>query len=92
MDIRVEGDIVSLEMTRIEAARLGFALRAGYEATSRPEYYIRTGLSQPVLRSIARVLIDPDVATPIATIELEAGVEEIENPRRPRPPRGPDAL
>ena len=69
-------------MTREEAARLGFAMRAGYEAISRPEYYIRTGLSQPLVREIARALIE---AKAVARIELAPGNEEVENPRRPRP-------
>ena len=81
MDIRVDDDTVSLVMTRDEATRLGFALRIGYEVTSRPEYYIRSGLSQPAVRAIAGVLI----AGGAATVELGAGVEEVENPRRPRP-------
>lgn len=81
MDIRVDGDTVSMTMTKDEAARTGFALRAGYETMSRPEYYILTGLSQPVIREIARVLMDAQDAT----IDLAPGIEALENPRRPRP-------
>ena len=83
MDIEAEGDSVTVQMTREEAARMGFALRANYETTSRAEYYIRTGLSQPVIREIAAALIASD--SPVS-IELALGVETIENPRRPRPP------
>ena len=81
MEIRIEGDAVLLQMTQDEAVRLGVALIAGYETTSRPEYYIRTGLAQPVIREIARALI----AAESGAIALAAGNEEIENPRRPRP-------
>ena len=81
MEIRSDVDSVSVRMTREEAARLGFAMRAGYEVTSRPEYYIRTELSQPVVREIASALI----AAEAVRIELAPGVEEIENPHRPRP-------
>ena len=83
MDIKAEGDSVTVQMTREEAARMGFALRAGCETTSRAEYYARTGLSQPVIRGIAAALIEADFP---ASIELAPGVEAIENPRRPRPP------
>jgi len=82
VDIQIEGDSVTVQMTRDEAARLGFALRAGFETTSRAEYYIRTGLSQPALREIAATLIASEVPV---SIELASGVEEVENPRRPRP-------
>lgn len=82
MEIRPSAESVTVEMTREEAARLGFAMRAGYEAISRPEYYIRTGLSQPLVREIARVLIEAEAAV---VIELARGIEEVENPRRPRP-------
>lgn len=82
VDIQVEGDSVTVQTTRDEAARLGFALRAGCETTSRAEYYIRTGLSQPVLREITAALI---AAESLLSIELASGVEEIENPHRPRP-------
>ena len=82
MDIQFDGDSVHVEMTRAEAARLGFALREGYETTSRPEYYIRTGVSQPVVREIAGALI---AGHPLAT-PLDSGVESVENPHRPRPP------
>ena len=83
MDIQAGGGSVTLQMTREEAARVGFALRVGYETTSRAEYYVRTGLSQPVIREIAADLIAADFP---ASIELAPGVEAIENPRRPRPP------
>ena len=82
MRIQPGDETVTVKMSREEAARLGFALRAGYETTSRAEYYIRTGLSQPVVREIAGRLIAADSAT----IDLAAGVEETENPRHPIPP------
>lgn len=82
MEIRSNDESVTLKMTREEAARLGFAMRAGYETISRPEYYIRTGLSQPLIREIAGALIEAESAV---VIDLAPGVEEVENPRRPRP-------
>lgn len=85
MEIHIEGHEVSLRLTRAEAERLGVAIAAGYETVSRAEYYIRTGLSQPVLRQIADVLTSAATMAPAASIELDAGVEEVENPRRPKP-------
>lgn len=70
-------------MTRDEAARLGFALRAGYETTSNSEYFIRTGLPQSALREIAAALIAGDSSTEIPLIP---GDEEAESPRSPGPP------
>jgi hypothetical protein len=85
MEIHIEGDAVSLRLTRAEAERLGVAMAAGYETVSRAEYYIRTGLSQPVVRQIAEILTSDRPSAQSASIELDAGVEEVENPRRPRP-------
>lgn len=85
MEIRIHDDEVSLRLTTAEAERLGVAIAAGYETVSRAEYYIRTGLSQPVVRQIADVLTSAEGSTQAASIELAAGVEEVENPRRPRP-------
>lgn len=82
MEIRPSAESVTVVMTREEAARLGFAMRVGYEAISRPEYYIRTGLSQPLVRDIAGALIGAEEAV---VIELAPGIEEVENPRRSRP-------
>ena len=82
MEIRPNDESVTIEMTREEAARLGFAVRAGYEALSRSEYYIRTGLSQLLIREVAHALIKSEETV---MIELDLGIEEIENPRRPRP-------
>lgn len=81
MEIRLEGDFVSVEMTRDEAARLGIALRAGYESTSRSEYYIRTGLSQSVVREIAGALIATDEAVRIEPCSWRRGYRE------PTPPK-----
>ena len=48
---RRDGAVV-VRMTREEAQRLCFAISAGYEAVSRPEYDIRHGLSQPQVRQL----------------------------------------
>jgi hypothetical protein len=85
MEIQIEGDAVSLRLTRAEAERLGVAIAAGYETVSRSEYYIRTGLAQPVVRQIADLLTSVESSTQAASIGLDAGIEELENPRRPRP-------
>jgi hypothetical protein len=81
-------DAVIVRMTREEAQRLSFAISAGYETVSRAEYYIRHGLSQPQVRQLVDAI---ETAVRIGRAEmsvpLEPGVEEIENPRRPRPQR-----
>lgn len=74
-------DKVTVEMSRVEAVRLGVALRAGYEGLSRPEFYIRTGLSRPRVSELARALIE---GRSVSDEHLVEGVEEDENPRRPR--------
>jgi hypothetical protein len=79
---RASAESVTVEMTREEAARIGFAMRAGYETISRPEYYIRSGLSQPLVREIARA---PMKAESAVVIEFAEGIEDVESPRRPRP-------
>jgi hypothetical protein len=86
VEIHIDGDAISLRLSRAEAERLGVAIAAGYETVSRAEYYIRTGLSQPAVREIADVLTSLEPSTQSASIDLDAGVEEVENPRRPRPP------
>ena len=86
MDLEVGEDSVILRLAHDEAMRLGIAIAAGYEAISRAEYFIRTGLSEPVMRQIAEALTKVDEGyLGSERILLAAGVEEIENPRRPRP-------
>jgi hypothetical protein len=88
VDLGIDDASVTLRLTHAEALRLGVAIAAGYETVSRAEYYIRTGLSEPELRQIAQVLTGQlEPSTQHISLPLEAGVEEIENPRRPRPPR-----
>lgn len=82
MNIEVNGGTVSLTMTNAEAKRLGFALRVGYETTSRAEYWMRTSCSKPQVMEIARILIEGGSA---AAAELSRGVDEVESPRYPRP-------
>lgn len=86
MEIRMEGEQVTIAMTRDEAVRPGVAIRAGYETVSRSEYYIHTGLSQPVIRQIVDILKASDPAGLAVSIDFEPGVEGVENPRRPGPP------
>jgi hypothetical protein len=88
MDIRVEDGMVEVHLTRTEAQRLCASITAGYEGMSRAEYFIRTGLSEPAMRRIVEELGDAlEQPNGNISIPLDAGVEEIENPRRPRPHR-----
>lgn len=88
MDIRVEDGAVEVRLTRAEAQRLCASIAAGYEGVSRAEYFIRTGLSEPAMRRIVEELGDIlERSIGNISIPLDAGVEEIENPRRPRPHR-----
>jgi hypothetical protein len=86
VDIEAQDNGVILRLTRDEATRLSLAISAGYETTSRTEYYIRYGLSLPEVRNLA------DTIEHVATtgeggrsVPLASGVEQAENPRRPRP-------
>jgi hypothetical protein len=86
MDIQASDSSVEVRLTGAEAWRLGASIAAGYEGVSRAEYFIRTGLSEPAVRRIVQELgkvldgLSNDVSVP-----LDAGVEEMENPRKPRP-------
>lgn len=79
------GERVVLQLDRSEAARLAVALGAGYETVSRAEYYIRTGLSEEGVRAIVQALERVRLGDESGELPFEAGVEEVENPRRPRP-------
>lgn len=86
VEITKEDDAVVLRMSSLEAELLSFALRAGYETTSRPEYWIRHGVAQPSVRALQGAVYE--VATgqrASSDCPLEAGVEAQENPRRRRP-------
>jgi len=86
MDLKIDADSITLRLAHDEAMRLGIAIAAGYETISRAEYFIRTGLSEPIMRQISGVLTNSREASPGSErIPLTAGVEETENPRRPRP-------
>lgn len=88
MDVRVDGTRVTIALTAEEAQRLCFAVQEGYIGTSRAEYYIRTGLSKPGVEVMVHALSAAvDDGSAELTVLLEPGVEEIENPRRPRPRR-----
>lgn len=86
MDLRTKDAVVEVRMTRAEAKRLAWALQAGVETTSRAEYFIRHGLSQPEVRHLVGALEDlSERDSGEASLSLDMGVEEVENPRRPRP-------
>ena len=56
MDIRVGGDSVVIELPADEAARIGFAMRVGYEELSRAEYWIRTGIARADTKAVVDAL------------------------------------
>jgi len=88
MDVRVDGDRVELVLTADEAQRICGAIETGYIGVSRAEYYIRTGLSKPAIEEMVHAVsaaADEDVAS--LSVAVEAGVELVENPPRPRPAR-----
>ena len=86
MEVRVDGDRVELTLTADEAQRLCVAVETGYIGVSRPEYYIRTGLAKPgVENTIHALSAAVDEGSGTLSVALEPGVEEVENPRRPRP-------
>ena len=79
---------MEVRLTSAEAQRLCASIAAGYEGVSRAEYFIRSGLSEPTMRRIVEELGDAlERPSDNISIPLEAGVEEIENPRRSRPRR-----
>ena len=74
-------------MSSEEAKLLSFALRAGFETTSRAEYWIRNGVAQPSVRLLTAAIYEvASGETGSSESALDPGVEAIENPRRPRPP------
>lgn len=90
MEVQSSDAEVHLRMSREEAARLAVALGAAQESISRAEFFIRTGLAKENIRHVAQVLYDATTGAPQAyTVSVEAGVESVENPRRPRPPAAP---
>lgn len=84
MDIHFDENAVLLRLSREEAERLGVAIAAGWDTASRPEYFIRTGLSQPVVRRIADALTSESPSSTSIALPLGPGIEEVENPRRRR--------
>jgi hypothetical protein len=86
VNVEADGGTVVLRLTGAEAALLAVAIWAGGETVSRAEYYIRYGLSQPEVHALADA-----VAEAVArgdgsrSVSLTPGIEEVENPRHPRP-------
>ena len=62
----MEGPEVVLRMSAQEAELLSFALRAGFETTSRAEYWIRHGVAQPSVRAFSGAVYE------VATAECES--------------------
>ncbi len=61
-------------------------LQESATSLSQAEYFIRTGLSKAnTLEVVAELLAAVRADSAHTEVELSGGVEEIENPRRPRP-------
>ena len=91
MQIESENNRVAVSLTSAEAQRLAIALEAACEALSQAEFYIRTGLSRDNIRQVAAMFSAAAAGeSPDEGILVTAGVEAVENPRRPRPPRPSD--
>ncbi len=64
---------------------LALAIGEGARAVSRPEFYIRTGLSAPQVDELARAIrVAADAESGQCDVTLAPGVEEVENPPRTR--------
>jgi hypothetical protein len=86
MEIARRDHEVTLRMSADEAQLLSFALRAGFETTSRAEYWIVHGVAQPSARAVAKGIYEVAIAKrDSASVDLDRGIESVENPRRPRP-------
>jgi hypothetical protein len=85
VNIETDGDALILRLSSDEAKRLAVALWADHETVSRREYYIRYGLSRPEVRALADAIHDAATSGAVShSAPLPAGVEEVENPCRPR--------
>ena len=86
VEISREDQEVVMRMSSEEGKLLSLALRAGFETTSRAEYWIRNGVAQPSVRALAAGLYEVASAQQGSfQTTLEPGVEAVEHPRRPRP-------
>lgn len=86
VEIRREDREVVVRMSSQEAKLLSFALKAGFETTSRAEYWIRNGVAQPSVRALAAGVYEV-ASGQLSSFQttVEPGVDAFENPRRPRP-------
>lgn len=86
VEVSRDDDAVVMRMSPQEAALLSFALRAGYETTSRAEYWIRHGVAQPSVRALQEAVYEGAIGDRASSeCALAAGIEAEENPKRPRP-------
>jgi hypothetical protein len=86
VDIRTSSDIVQFNLSYDEAHRLCSAIAAGYDGVSRAEYYIRSGLSKPAVSDLVQAIYRAlDAVGAELSLPLDAGIEDVENPKRPRP-------
>lgn len=88
MEIETLNDSAVVRLTNAELQSLGLVVLEGCYTMSRAEFFIRTGLSQSNMTDVARALLAaPKESAESISIPIEDGVESVENPRRPRPPR-----
>ncbi|WP_327735005.1 hypothetical protein OG749_15290 [Streptomyces nojiriensis] len=79
-----DGQIV-ISLHPDELRRITVALNESLYSLSRPEFFIRTGCSKPNMEAVAQRLFDlADHKVEEVEIDVTAGVEAEENPRRPR--------
>lgn len=85
MHIRNVGDEYILTATKKDMGRVLACLLEAADALSRPEFFIRVGWAQDDVRSATREA-SKVLRGEMSQLELHLpdGLEEIENPRRPR--------
>ncbi len=92
MHLERDSDGLTIRLTSPdEMRRLHVALLEACATVSRAEFFIRTGLSAPEVEALADVVLRAAKGERLdSDVSLNAGVETVENPRRPRPsPSGP---
>ena len=84
MNIEADGDSVLVRLTSEEAGRLALAILSDFETVSRAEYYIRSGLSRAGVRTFADAIRAAAADGASSVVPLAPGVEQEEDPQRPR--------
>lgn len=79
-----DGQIV-ISVSPAELRRISGVLAESLSSMSRPEFFIRTGCSKPNVEALVRLLEDlAEGEVQESELDVTAGVEADENPRRPR--------